>query len=492
MIELVVVAAAAVAVSLARWAMGRRRQPAQVIGDGHLRQDPPQVIDQGRCTPQEAPQLIKAPDPTEGRVNEDAQVDAGAAGAADPPEPSKPHPLPSTPRVLVGIRPDAGTTIAIEALPLGWPSWVEQQAEGPMQLAGQHVVLARGAAEVVLKAPGQARLTIPRTGDRARLRMGRRARDTLGCWEAWAETWVRWAFAALRGEQLGERAVTGADESGAAVAVLVDLASELEGLVMTAEDGQPERWTNGVEPRVELLRDGVLYSLTIGPRDEDSSWPASVYLYRKDLHLQRLQAGAGEALREVWAAKGHVEGRPVLRAELKFRGDGLRLRLDRRRHRGATDEPVVDLTRLATLADPRQLERAWVHVVGHPSESVGGLYRLIVPSDALPTRCPVDPRWRIVQSAAADAPLEALAQCRIRVRTRASWQQRSERTALRALAEHVALDGIDDAARGRTEAEQRVSGWLADGQRWAEQLGRANAAVGDLVVRPGAEGADHG
>ena len=384
------------------------------------------------------------------------------------------------PRTLVGPRLDAGTTVEIASE--GWPDHVNSAREGPAEIEGRAVVIERIAGALVVRAPGQLWLEVRE--DKATAKMGRRAVDTLGGFKGWALAWlpaltrwlgVPWVTEDVPGETLEALEVAGW------VVVAPDIAAEVVGVVLTLAEGDPERWTGRAPVKPVANPGGDLYSLTIGDKEREDT--LSLYAYRKDQHIRRhMRKGAGEALLERWRQAGWDGEEPVMRVEVRPRGETMRLRA-----RGDADGEVeIDLSKLTHCADQTKLARVYAYAVGRP-EGKSGHFRLTVPSTTAtgklrPTKkCEVDERWRVVQRAAGETPSETLAMCRERKKAaREDWRRRAREAGVRALAEDVALEGVVDETEARARARQRASEWI-DGEGWAEGFGRARAATQDLV-----------
>jgi site-specific DNA-methyltransferase (adenine-specific) len=397
--------------------------------------------------------------------------------SSDPPPPA---------RVLVGARPDAGTTLCLEAPPSGWAKWVYEDREDGQVLdaAGRTVeVSLRGSGDEVveLRARGQMRLLI--WDDHAELVVGSRALDTLGGIEGWAREWVAWASAYLIDAQLDRsRPLESADELGWSPTA-VDLAADLAGWGPLRDEHQdPDRWTQQTVPLPVPAGQGQLASIQLG---EKSSNPLSIYGYDKTRRAER--TGRGVAWLERMRQAGRQPGEAVWRWELRLRNDALQLR-----RRGA-DEVLVDFRRCATLADQAAIARAWTHAFGNPdADKPTGHYRLTVAADRFDdkgrgypltrTRA-LDPQWRLVQTAGGEAPVERLSQVRERKEAaRAQWRAKAEETALRGLAATVALDH-DDPEHAAEAALERARE-LVSGERWTEAHARQRAATHDLRDDP--------
>lgn len=387
-------------------------------------------------------------------------------------------------RVLVGARPDAGTTLRLDAPARGWAAWVNKDRDDGQWLdaLGKTVMVGlRGSPPdiVELRAHGQMRLLI--WDDHAELVVGSRALDTLGGITGWAREWLTWASAWLLGVELDrERVLEAADELGW-YPTAVDLASDLAGWGPLLDEHQdPDRWTQQTVPLPVPAGQGKLASLQLG---EKCSNPLSVYGYDKTRWAER--TGRGVAWLERMRQAGRQPDEAVWRWELRLRGDALQLR------KRGDDEILVDFRKCATLADQAAIARAWTYAFGNPdSEKPTGHYRLTVPAErfdekgrGLPlTRTrPIDPLWRLVQTAGGEAPIETLAQVRERkAAARAQWRLEAEETALLGLASTVSLDrDLDDPEAAASVALERARELLT-GERWTDALARQRAASHDL------------
>ncbi len=380
----------------------------------------------------------------------------------------------STPsvRVIVGPRPDAGTAIEIELE--SWPEPVREvmhragTAIDPVEIEGRHLQLRRRHQGVELRAPGEARILLRevRGSPRIELQMGARAPETLGV-VGFGERWIPWVHRWCRLVLPREGSILDdADRVGWRVSKL-DLAAELEGLILTAADQERDRWTGRVVPDPTPGERGQLHALALGRKDLD----VSMLAYRKDIRLQRL--GRGTSLVRRWWDRG-ARG-PMMRIELRFRRGGLRLRL-----RGAEGDVQLDLTRLPTLTDARAHALAWGYGVGHPGHRSTGLYRLVVPGRGETRTRAVDPRWIEVQRAAGiSGEVTPLARSRARELEAAQWIARAQRRLGSVLAQCIALDDLEslEARHAALEHARRVVSL----PEWDRERRLAQAEVGDLV-----------
>ena len=279
------------------------------------------------------------------------------------------------PRILVGARPDAGTTLRLEAPADGWPKHVRRDlvAGRACDVGGKMVEVERRGSEgdvLVLRARGQARLLV--WENHAELVVGSRALDTLGGIVGWACEWLTWASAWLLGASLDrERPLEAADELGWSP-IAVDLAADLGSWgPLLHEHQDPDRWTQQTVPLPVPAGRGQLASIQLG---EKCSHPLSVYGYDKTRWAARTGRGAGwlERMRQA----GRLPGEAVWRWELRLRGEALQLR-----KRGCGNV-VVDFRRCATLADQAAIARAWAHAFGNArSDRPNGHYRLTIPAE---------------------------------------------------------------------------------------------------------------
>ncbi|HLT39894.1 MAG TPA: DNA methyltransferase, partial [Enhygromyxa sp.] len=412
-----------------------------------------------------------------------AQPSASAGQAVDRDGDREAEPKPP-PRILVGARPDAGTTLRLEVPATGWPnSQVHRDlvAGRAFDAGGKLVEVERrgdGGDVVELRARGQARLVIFET--HAELVVGTRALDTLGGIVGWAREWLTWASAWLLGASLDrERPLEAADELGWSPTA-VDLAADFAGWgPLLVEHQDPDRWTQQTVPVPRSARGGRLMSIKLG---EKRSHPLSVYGYDKIRRAARTGRGAGwlERMRQA----GRQPGETVWRWELRLRGEALQLR------KRGNDDVLVDFRRCATLADQAAIARAWAYAFGNAeSERPNGHYRLTIPAERydedgrgfpLTRTRPVDPLWRLVQEAGGRAPIETLAQVRERKEAaRAEWRRKAEDGALRGLAAMVALDHRDDAQAAAQAALHRARA-LVFGGRWTAAHELQVAATHDL------------
>ncbi|HLT39394.1 MAG TPA: hypothetical protein VK034_24090, partial [Enhygromyxa sp.] len=311
------------------------------------------------------------------RPDEDRKpkCDAAAQRPASADEDRETEPKPP-PRILVGARPDAGTTLRLEAPAGGWShkqihrDLVDGQA---FDAGGKLMEVERrgdGGDVLVLRARGQARLVVFET--HAELVVGTRALDTLGGIVGWAREWLTWASAWLLGVSLHrERPLEAADELGWSPTA-VDLATDLAGWgPLLVEHQDPDRWTQQTVPLPVPAGRGQLASIQLG---EKCSHPLSAYGYDKTRRAAR--TGRGAAWLERMRQAGRLSNEAVWRWELRLRGEALQLR---KRGRGET---VVDFRRCATLADQAAIARAWAYAFGNAeSERPNGHYRLTIPAE---------------------------------------------------------------------------------------------------------------
>ena len=491
-------------VAVAAWLGGRRRGPKSAVLPRKTVDDAREAVD-GQISFPETPQKVinqaVAPQNSEKKVIEAGGLVQPSGAAAqrpagvDPTTGVDPEPAPKTdrepapppPRILVGARPDAGTTLRLAAPVLGWPEHVLRDREigQAFDAAGSTVEFGRrgdGGDVLVLRARGQARLLIWPT--HAELVVGSRALDTLGGIEGWAREWLTWASAWLLGARLEPaRVLEAADELGW-TPVSVDLAADLGGWGPLLDEHQdPDRWTQQTVPIPVPAGRGLLASIQLG---EKSSHPLSVYGYDKTRWAAR--TGRGAAWLERMRQAGRVDHEAVWRWELRLRGDALQLR------RRGREEIEVDFRRCATLADQDAIARVWAYAVGNvDATKPSGHYRLVVPAERFDeqgrgvpskrTRA-VDPLWRLVQQAGGSTPVESLAQVRARKEAaRVEWRRKAEGVALRGLAAMVALDELEDPVAAGELALVRARE-LVEGERWVGAHALQVAATHDIREEP--------
>lgn len=387
------------------------------------------------------------------------------------------------PRILVGARPDAGTTLRLDAPDGGWPEHVrnrEFEAGRAYEIGGKMMEVEwRGKHRDVLtfRARGQTRLLV--FDDHVEIVVGARALDTLGGIVGWAREWLSWASAWLLVTSLRrKRPLDHADELGWYV-TKVDLAADFASWGLLDEHSDRDRWTQRTLPKTTSAGRGRLHSIMLG---EKCSHPLSIYGYAKSLWAET--KGRGAAWLERMRQAGRLPGELVWRWELRLRRDALLLL-----KRGGADI-VADFRRCATLADQTAIARAWAHAFGNAqSGRPKGHYRLTIPAvrygkddRGLPlTRIrSVDPVWRLVQEAGGQAPVEGLKLGRERQKAgRDEWQRKAEAVALRGLAALVAPDHRDDAITAG-HAAVRCAQELVSSQRWTAAYELQVAATHDL------------
>lgn len=393
----------------------------------------------------------------------------------EPGEPAQQDVRAST-RCLVGIRADGQSTLRIERPAAGWSPSVASirtrasRRESWERVAGQSVkVRLRKSGALEIHQPGVARLVVRSEDGVAELSMEARAVDLGGplVWGAKVLPWATWV--------LTEGSCSGLGEAGAAGWRLfkVPICADFLGVSLEREDWRRDRWT-GVRRRTPMPAhpgDGdEVATFYIG--SQRAAVAMKAYCKTRQLAGRELE---DSTLMERWRQGGWDGREDVWRFEAELRREALELRPSRDQgHEGVgLDDP-------ATLADPEALARLWAYAFGHPEQPESGRYRLLDAGGSL------DPRWRVVQSAAAAAPVEQLAQVRARRQAeREARQRQAERKWIKSVGEVARFDGYttDDMPVDVLEHMARRTEQIGD-EDLHEALVRADALVGDLVEEP--------
>lgn len=369
-------------------------------------------------------------------------------------------------RPLIGIRPDGG--IRVELKTDGWCRSLRRLRESVAEkqrattVAGESALVRRRGDALEVHLPGRARLLVQ---DReASLTAEARAMDLGGAGQ-WGERWIGWATRALADVDLG--GLTKARAFGWRL-VELPLCADF-GFVLEMVDGVRGRWV-GVTRKTKFVAhpgDGdELATLYIGGKK--AGMYARIYLKSRQL----ANGYAEDSTLHQRLREGGWDGGPFVRIEAVFRDLALRPRGEQGGDDLGFDDPAL-------LADPEAQARLWAYAFGHPGDpDATGRYRLLAPDSG-----DLDPRWRVVQAAAVEAPVEGLAQVRPRRDAELHERRRSAHDRwVKSVGEVARLDGYTPRSRPSEVLEHMADRTRSlDRQETAGAILRADALHGDLL-----------